>query len=151
MVEDSPSDAAIVREYLKLAREQDNIETELQICDSVKDAVEWLKNRPFDVVLLDLHLRDVSGLESLNTVLPVAGKIPVVVLSGAMSDLEMVASCLEHGAADALDKNRINEHSLVRTIAKVIMRQDNWDDQLMSFRQKVLATVAQMDAIRKKT
>ncbi len=73
--------------------------------DGGRRALELLKERPFDLVLLDLMMPDVSGHQVLSKMKTDESlrHIPVLMISAA-SDIESVVQCIELGAEDYLPK-----------------------------------------------
>ena len=63
LVEDNPGDAELVRKSLTDAR---GPPFDLVAVDTLDDALEAGRNRPFDVVLLDLNLPDSDGVETVR-------------------------------------------------------------------------------------
>ena len=150
-IEDNPSDAHLMRAHLEDAKLQDAVEICVEQVTCLADALETLKRQPFNVILLDLHLHDSSGMDTLKALvkaMPVVVKVPIVVLSGSINDLQDVEECLANGAADALDKNFITPHSLLRTLIKVRMRanqEETAEDEILADLQDA---VAKIEAIR---
>ena len=73
--------------------------------DSGKTALLMLRERPFDVVLLDLMMPEMDGFQVLKKMKSdnLLRNIPVVVVS-ASDDMESVVRCIEMGAVDHLSK-----------------------------------------------
>jgi DNA-binding response OmpR family regulator len=83
---------------------------EVLACDCARDAVRLLESRSPDLLLLDLGLPDVSGLELLRRVRGADGLtsrmdpgIPVLLLTGRASEIDRVRG-FERGADDYLGK-----------------------------------------------
>jgi DNA-binding NtrC family response regulator len=68
-----------------------------------EEALDLIRRRPFDLVLVDLLLPQVSGLEILNAVLEVNGETLVVVMTGNPSVTSSIEA-LRMGAWDYLPK-----------------------------------------------
>jgi diguanylate cyclase (GGDEF)-like protein/PAS domain S-box-containing protein len=73
--------------------------------ECVGSAVEDLRGRPADCVLLDLGLPDANGLEAVAVMLGAAGGVPVIVLSGHDDD-ELAIAAIRAGAQDYLVKGQ---------------------------------------------
>ena len=56
-----------------------------------------------DVVLLDLHLPDASGLDALDALRADDPEVGVVILTG-FADVRIAVTAIQHGAADVLEK-----------------------------------------------
>ncbi len=118
LVEDNPADADFLAASLRRQRASD-----IQIVNvaTLAEAVAQLGLDKFDVVLLDLHLPDGSGLQCLDAIQAVDNEIPVVVLSG-QDDEEFAVSVLNKGAQDYLVKWEGQGHSILRSIRYAMER-----------------------------
>lgn len=69
------------------------------------EALNQLRNRPIDLVLLDLQMPEMDGFEALVRIRSDPGlqDLPVIILS-ASSDIHRVARCIQMGAEDYLPK-----------------------------------------------
>ena len=65
--------------------------------DRFEQAMTLLETRTPDVILLDLNLPDVEGMNGLNRLKRQHPTIPVVVVS-SMADNRMISSCMGSGA-----------------------------------------------------
>jgi len=72
---------------------------------SGRAALQILGNEPFDAVLLDIQMPEMSGIEVLQALRQdeELRHIPVIMLSG-LTDVERVARCIQLGAEDYLPK-----------------------------------------------
>ncbi|KAF0152888.1 MAG: sigma-54 dependent transcriptional regulator/response regulator [Ignavibacteria bacterium] len=68
-----------------------------------KDAIDMLKKRYFDVLLLDLEMREVNGEKVLNFVKDNNPSLQVIVLT-AKSDIRTAIDCIKQGAYDFITK-----------------------------------------------
>ncbi len=66
-------------------------------------ALRMLLDNAFDVVLLDLKMTGISGLEVLNVLKRMVPDVPVIMISGH-ADQETVNLCLARGASQYLPK-----------------------------------------------
>jgi diguanylate cyclase (GGDEF)-like protein/PAS domain S-box-containing protein len=90
--------------------------------ERVGTAVDDLRERDADCVLLDLGLPDAKGLEAVARVIGVAGGVPVIVLSGHDDD-ELAIAAIRAGAQDYLVKGQeVPPRRFVRTIWFAIER-----------------------------
>jgi PAS domain S-box-containing protein len=69
------------------------------------EALHLLQTEPFDVILLDIVMPEMSGMEVLQALKqdPQLRHLPVIMLS-ALTDVDRVARCVELGAEDYLPK-----------------------------------------------
>ncbi|MEO7387475.1 MAG: EAL domain-containing protein, partial [Gammaproteobacteria bacterium] len=118
LVEDNPADADFLAASLRRQRAGD---VELVNVATLALATEQLTLDTFDVVLLDLHLPDGSGLQCLDAIQAVNNEIPIVVLSG-QDDEEFAVSILNKGAQDYLVKWEGQGRTILRSIRYAIER-----------------------------
>lgn len=118
LVEDNPGDARLVKEALIDAQDA---QFELVHFDRLKPALEELKKKTFDIILLDLSLPDETGLKTLYRAHTEAPNVPIVVLTG-LSDHELALKALQEGAQDYLVKGQVESDLLSRSIRYAIER-----------------------------
>jgi len=118
LVEDNPADAEFLAASLRRQRAGD---IELINVQTLAEATAQLGLEKFDVVLLDLHLPDGSGLQCLDSIQAVDNEIPIVVLSG-QDDEEFAVSILNKGAQDYLVKWEGQGRTILRSIRYAIER-----------------------------
>ena len=100
LVEDDPGDAQLIQAELKLAVRSS---FHVTCVDTLEKAVSHLSSRTVDIVLLDLRLPDSVGLETLDRLRAVSGRVPILVLTG-LEDEELGVQALRRGAQDYLVK-----------------------------------------------
>lgn len=66
-------------------------------------AVERVRQRPFDLILMDIRMLNVSGLEALEQIKAINPAIPVIIMT-AYSSVETAVEALKKGAYDYLTK-----------------------------------------------
>jgi two-component system, NtrC family, response regulator HydG len=71
--------------------------------DDGSTAIEKVKERPFDLVLMDVRMLKVSGLEALDEIKAFNPAIPVIIMT-AYSSLEKAVEAIKKGAYDYLTK-----------------------------------------------
>lgn len=120
VVEDDPADARLVVEAFRRARGVLCVPNHV---NTLAAAVEWIRESPCDVVLLDLSLPDSRGVETLQSMLRVAGDAPVIILS-AFDDPEFAAMAVEIGAQDYLIKGKFDGDTLVRALRHARARKE---------------------------
>jgi signal transduction histidine kinase len=118
LVEDSPSDAVLLQESLAENRPGEFNFTHVE---SWAEAVECMRQRPFDVLLLDLSLPDVTGRETFMRARAEAPHLPIVVLTGEANE-ELGLDALRHGIQDYLIKGQACGRQMVRGILYSIER-----------------------------
>ncbi len=110
LVEDDAGDALLVEELLCDAEPK----FEPVWATSVAEAERRVTARTI-CILLDLNLPDSEGLEGLRRTLRIAGRIPVIVLTGRV-DRDLGERAVAEGAQDYLVKGKVTGEELVRAV-----------------------------------
>jgi signal transduction histidine kinase/CheY-like chemotaxis protein len=118
LIEDNPGDARLLRELLQ---ETGSSQFELVHADRFSEALAWLSERRFDVILLDLSLPDAQGLDTIGRLGAQAEGTPIVILTG-LNDEELAIRALQQGAQDYLVKGQADGQLLARALRYSIER-----------------------------
>lgn len=118
LVEDNPGDAELVSDLLADASRE---HYQIVHVPSLATALEALRTRPVDVIVLDLHLPDCVGIDSVKTIREHGGAAPIVVLTGS-NDEQLALACIDAGAQDYLSKSEARAPNLKRAIGYAITR-----------------------------
>lgn len=119
VVEDNDGDFVLIEDYLI---EKFNSVTIKQFTHYKSVSNYLLDVEPKNhLILLDLHLPDMSGVELIKTIVDQNPLIPVIVLTG-YPDLPLAKKSLELGAYDFLVKEEINPNLLHKSIEFAISR-----------------------------
>ncbi len=118
LVEDNPGDARLIREMLT---EAGTARFKLTHAQRLDEALKYVAEASFDVLLLDLGLPDSQGLDTFNTVYHAAPAMPVLVFTG-LADEELGTKAVRAGAQDFLMKGRLDGHLLARSMRYAIHR-----------------------------
>jgi chemotaxis family two-component system response regulator Rcp1 len=130
MIEDNPIDAFVVESQI-----QDLSDFRMHTVQKLSQAMEDIKTKTIDVILLDLNLPDAFGLEGLIKLRRQVPNVPIVVLTGIVNEhLGMMA--LQRGAQDYLLKG-VGNTRLVQAIRYAIER--------MRLRSKVAFKVNELE------
>lgn len=89
--------------------------------DNGSDALEFIGQDPPDLVLLDLNMPGVSGLEVLDIIQDLHPEIPVIIVSG-VGDIRSVLDALRRGAWDFILKPIRETDILVHSIHNSLER-----------------------------
>jgi signal transduction histidine kinase/DNA-binding response OmpR family regulator len=119
LVEDSPGDTRLIQEYLK---DQPGDAFRLTRVARLSEALAAVELSPFSVILLDLHLPDSAGIETLRRLLAVARAIPIIVMTG-LDDRDLALHAVHEGAQDYLVKGQVDSEAIGRAIHHAIERQ----------------------------
>jgi DNA-binding NtrC family response regulator len=75
------------------------------------EALEWAKKGGFDLVIADLKMPGLDGIELLNAIRKVDEDIPVIIIT-AYGTVESAAEAMEKGGFDFITKPFRKEHIL---------------------------------------
>jgi two-component system response regulator HydG len=78
-------------------------EFEIVEADCGSKAIEKIRNEPFDLVLMDVCMPEISGVEALDRIKATNPEVPVVMMT-AYSSAETANRAMEKGAYDYLTK-----------------------------------------------
>ena len=117
LVEDDSDDA----DFLRVSLARHNGSVYITRAARLSDALSALRNDRFDVVLLDLHLPDGSGVECVEKVQQADTLMPIVVLSGH-GDEDYAVEILNRGVQDYLVKWEGDGRIILRAIRYAIER-----------------------------
>jgi DNA-binding NtrC family response regulator len=70
---------------------------------SAEDALDIIRRNPPDMVLLDVRLPGISGIDALGEIRKLSGKLPVLLIT-AYADLRQAVAAMKGGADDYLPK-----------------------------------------------
>ncbi|MFL6292508.1 MAG: sigma-54-dependent transcriptional regulator [Thermoanaerobaculia bacterium] len=116
IVEDRDS----LRRMLERALSQEGYE--VTAAADAQAGIRWVDERPFDLVLTDLKLPDVSGLEVLAASRRAQPRVPVVVLTG-FGTVGTAVEAMKLGAYDFLEKP-LEIDDLARLVERAIGERD---------------------------
>jgi signal transduction histidine kinase/DNA-binding response OmpR family regulator len=120
VVEDNQSDAGLVRFALRAESSAEHAFVSAHVL-RLQEALASLKEKPFDLVLLDLSLPDAQGLDTLARVREAAPDLPIVIMTG-LNDESMAVEAVRRGAQDYLVKGQADSHAVIRAILYAIER-----------------------------
>jgi DNA-binding response OmpR family regulator len=118
LVEDHDGDALLVREMLS---GDPTTSYEIIHVTRLSDALPKMATTAIDVVVLDLKLPDVAGVEAVRLVRQAAKQTPIVVLTG-LEDERVAMACIDAGAQDYLSKSDVRPQNLKRAIGYSVTR-----------------------------
>jgi PAS domain S-box-containing protein len=119
LIEDDPGDARLIREML--LKEAGSLFT-LTTCERLREGLELIREKAFDVVLLDLTLPDSAGIDTLFTLNLEAPDVAIVVLTGFDDQTMLGVQAVQTGAQDYLVKGDVDPKLLRRSIRYAIER-----------------------------
>ena len=118
LVEDNPVDEFMIRAALERC-----VSATFTVTSAVRldDAIQQAGSTPMDVLLLDLGLPDVQGLEALVRARAALPHLPILVLSGN-DDEQLATRSVQQGAQHYLLKSTTMAEVLPRAIRDAIER-----------------------------
>src|SRR5262245_15683429 len=128
---------------LLVARTLEQLGHRVSFAENGRQALETLRGRQADLVLLDIEMPEMNGYEALDALQadPKLRDIPVVMMS-AVDEVDSVARCIEMGAEDYLFKP-VNAVLLRARVAASLEKKRLRDQQRELFRKFATAEVAE--------
>ncbi|MFE7895610.1 PP2C family protein-serine/threonine phosphatase [Streptomyces sp. NPDC057412] len=117
LVEDDDGDALLVEELLY----DTDLPHSLIRCRSAAEARATLVTTPVDCVLLDLHLPDASGVETVQALQPETHGAAIIVLTG-LAEPRAGVEALAAGAQDYLVKGKVDPDLMQRAVRYAVQR-----------------------------
>ncbi len=97
VVDDDPEVRMVTRDFL-LSKGY-----EVAVAEGGREALRMLDASPPDVVLLDVAMPDMDGMETLKRIVATHPAMPVIMVT-ANADIEITSKVLQLGAADYVPK-----------------------------------------------
>ena len=119
LIEDDLAEARLIQEILQ---NFDSNRFVLTHVERLQTGLNRLRQKQFDLILLDLTLPDSRGLSSVEMLVNNFASLPIVVLTNTNDD-RLAIEAVRQGAQDYLVKRKINIEVLVRSIQYAIERQ----------------------------
>ncbi|OGU13103.1 MAG: Fis family transcriptional regulator [Geobacteraceae bacterium GWC2_53_11] len=94
-------DEAVIRDGLKRILEAE--EFVVETCSSGYGAIESMQRREFDLIITDLKMPGMSGIEVLKSVRTLQPNVPVILITGYAS-VDTAVEAMKNGASDYLQK-----------------------------------------------
>lgn len=119
VIEDNIGDYILVEDFL-----YENFKTlTIKHFTEYKAASVYFQNEGSicDLILLDLHLPDMKGLELIKNMIDISPKTPIIILTG-YADLPLAKKSLELGVYDFLLKDEINPTLIHKSIEFALSR-----------------------------
>jgi two-component system response regulator YesN len=83
-----------------------------------KSAVDWLRYNEIDILLCDMQMPEMNGVDLLRIIHVIHEYLPVIVISG-FDNFDYVRGSLVNGAANYLLKHELTEESLLQVLEQV--------------------------------
>lgn len=135
VVDDNPENIQVVSTCL--SKSGYNVEFTL----NGMDAIKWIEEADFDLILLDVMMPEVDGFEVCKKIKKIPGKsdIPVIFLT-AKTDLESISNGFDAGGVDYIEKPffekellaRVATHLKIQSQSRELIYQNSFKSILMS-------------------
>lgn len=83
-----------------------------------KTALEWMRKNTVDILLCDMQMPEMNGVELMRNVHIIDEYLPIIAISG-FDDFNFVRGSLVNGAANYLLKHELSREYLIRTLDQV--------------------------------
>ncbi len=102
---------------------------DIKTASSGQEAVKLFKQQEFDLVLTDLKMSGMSGIEVLNEIAQMDSSIPVILMT-AHGSIDTVKEALRGGAFDYLQKP-LDREELLATVARAVEKMRAVDEEIV--------------------
>jgi two-component system response regulator HydG len=99
----------------------------VELASDGPEGVDMIKEKPFDIVLMDMRMIQMSGMEALEAIKEYNPSVPVIIMT-AYSSVETAVESLKKGAYDYLTKPLDFEKlklTLDRIVENIFLKQEN--------------------------
>lgn len=120
ILEDNDGDFLLLEDYLIEAYHT----VKINRCETFDDFIQLKETKTdfnFDLILLDLHLPDLSGIQLIEKVLSLNLQVPIIILSG-YAELTLAKESLKLGVEDFLIKDEVSPAILHKSIEYALSR-----------------------------
>lgn len=126
LVDDDPALVRMLRTVLTLEL---NDEVELYASTDPREALEWLDDHHCDILLSDIEMPELDGLEMLRAAKRRNAWTQVVFITGH-SSLDRITSAIELGADDYLLKP-VDRPTLIEVVTQLCRRSARWQSAVL--------------------
>jgi len=141
IVEDNPGDVYLLQDLLSF---NTKVHNEFGIASCLSEALQLLKSRKFDAIILDLNLPDSHGVETIRQVTQTGTGAAIVVMTG-LDNEQLGVDALELGAQDYLVKGKVDSDSLDRAVTYAITRKN--DQNRINHLYRVLGAIRNVNQL----
>ncbi|MGM0586887.1 MAG: chemotaxis protein CheB [Bacteroidota bacterium] len=115
-------DSKVVATYIRHVLQQDE-SIDFKLVPSGEEAIESVEEHPPDVILMDLHLPGMSGIQAIEHIMEHT-PCPIVVLSGNLgrSDTDLTFESFRAGAVKVLSKPEGMEEEVYERFSTILLR-----------------------------
>ncbi|NOY96051.1 MAG: PAS domain S-box protein [Chlorobi bacterium] len=125
LIQYNPGDVA---KMLNMLQSYNKGETEVIHAPSLEEGLSHIRRADFDLIMVDLDLPGTNGVDTIDTILEIENKCPVITLSGEY-DEELAFQLIDKSIQDFLVKGEFNKKQLNRSVRFAIQRK-KWEESL---------------------
>ena len=114
LVDDELTSRNMIKKYLEKNKEYE-VAADFQ---SGKAALEWLRKNSVDILLCDMQMPEMDGVELMRSVHIIDEFLPIIAISG-FDDFNYVRGSLINGAANYLLKHELTQKNLLYVLDQV--------------------------------
>ena len=140
IVDDNPDNIQVISTVLA----NDGYDIEFSL--NGVDAIEWVSQSHFDLILLDVSMPEMDGFEVCQKIisLPNKNSIPIIFLT-AKTDLESISTGFDSGGVDYITKPFFEKELLARVATHLKIQSQNKELQLQNSFKNILMSVIAHD------
>ena len=122
LVEDNAADGELMLDALR----KSGFDTEFEVVQTAAEFADRIRRNKYEIILADYRLPGWNGMETVAVLQQEGLDIPVVLVSGALGELNAV-ECIKQGAADYVLKDHLARlpQSVRRAIEEKELREEN--------------------------
>jgi DNA-binding NtrC family response regulator len=136
VVDDEKNQRDILQLILSGERdEQGNPRYDVKAASSGQEALHFFKNERFDLVLTDLKMSGLDGIQLLTELTQIDSSVPVILMT-AHGSIDSVKDALRGGAFDYLEKP-LDRAKLLETIAKAVEKMQAVDEEIVGVSEAI--------------
>ncbi|HWQ36905.1 MAG TPA: sigma-54 dependent transcriptional regulator [Blastocatellia bacterium] len=130
VVDDEKNQRDILQLILSGERDEEgNPRYDVKAASSGQEALRFFKNERFDLVLTDLKMSGMDGIQLLNELTQIDSSVPVILMT-AHGSIDSVKDALRGGAFDYLEKP-LDRAKLLETIARAVAQMRAVDEEIV--------------------
>jgi signal transduction histidine kinase len=120
IIDDDEDDVFLIQDRLSSLTNED---CDFISCSKKEEAIQYLKERTFDICILDYRLAGYKGLDILEAVEDAQLATPIIMLTG-QEDKEVAKEAIKLGAQDFVPKSSIDEDVFEKSLLYAISRKE---------------------------
>jgi DNA-binding NtrC family response regulator len=97
---------------------EDNTDYEVETTNSPSESIKLLKEKPFDLIITDLKMPGMDGMELFDEFKEIAPEIPVIIIT-AYGSIETADEAMKKGVAEFIAKP-FRKESILFTVNRVL-------------------------------